>query len=80
MDLKKLEEILEKLNSSRKELWDVEFDELYAIQNQAKDMLDEISLIELKLENGIDKYDELMMEFEDEDEWVEYPEEDEEQK
>jgi hypothetical protein len=78
MDLKKLEEILEKLGRSRKDLWDVEFDELYAIQNQAKDMLDEISLIELKLENGIDKYDELMMEFEDEDEWVEYPEENEE--
>ncbi len=75
MDWKKLEDILNVLRKSRKELWNLNYEELDDLLRDAKDYLDALEILSTKLELGIDKLEELMMDFEDD--WEEAGEEEE---
>ncbi|MCD6578945.1 hypothetical protein J7L48_05675 [bacterium] len=71
MDFKKLEDLLNLITKSRKELWNLSYEELEDIYMDLEDYLDEIDILKVKLEKGVDKVGEILDDFEDEDYWDE---------
>ena len=71
MDFKKLEDLLNIIARTRKELWALSYEELDDIYTDLEDYLDEIEIIQLKLEKGLDKIGEILDDFEEVEEWEE---------
>ncbi len=69
MDFKKLEDLLSLITKPRKELWDLNYEELDDIYMDLEDYLDEIEILKVKLEKGVDKIGEILDDFEDEEYW-----------
>ncbi|MCK4642167.1 hypothetical protein KAU32_00890 [bacterium] len=72
MNFEKLESVMKKLKLSRRELWDLTYEELDILLADAQDLLDEVELLALELEQGSEKVDEIIADIEfDDDEWDE---------
>ncbi len=72
MNFEKLESVMKKLKLSRRELWDLTYEELDVLLADAQDLLDEVELLALELEQGSEKVDEIIADIEfDDDEWDE---------
>ena len=75
MNFEKLESVMKKLKLSRRELWDLTYEELDILLADAQDLLDEVELLALELEQGSEKVDEIIADIEfDDDEWDEVEE------
>ncbi|MCK5599117.1 hypothetical protein KAI78_05800 [bacterium] len=72
MNFEKLESVMKKLKLSRRELWDLTYEDLDILLADAQDLLDEVELLALELEQGSEKVDEIIADIEfDDDEWDE---------